>query len=105
MTTNNPGRGAAVSAGIAAARERGARLGRPPKPVPGGAERAEALRGEGLSLAAIAAVLTEENVPTPSGKGAWTRSSVQYALARLAEHRAAGAGSSSSAAPPADPGA
>lgn len=90
---------------MAAARERGVRLGRPAAAPPSGAERADALRGEGLSLSAIARALVAENVPTPSGKGSWTRSSVQYALARLDAQRVAGEQSSSSAAPPADPGA
>lgn len=74
---------------MSAARERGVRLGRPPAAPPAGAERADVLRGAGLSLAAIARTLAEENVPTPSGKGSWTRSSVQYALARLDAQRAA----------------
>lgn len=72
---------------MAAARERGVRLGRPPAPAPVGATRAAALRGEGHSLTAIAAALNAEKLPTPSGKGAWTRSSVQYALNRLAKQQ------------------
>jgi hypothetical protein len=34
------------------------------------------------SLAQIAKKLDEEQVPTPSGKGGWSRSSVQYVLRR-----------------------
>jgi DNA invertase Pin-like site-specific DNA recombinase len=89
MTTTNdePNRRPEVSAGMAAARERGVRLGRPPAPAPVGATRAEELRDAGNSLTAIAAALNAEQVSTPSGKGAWTRSSVQYALAQLAKQR------------------
>lgn len=84
-----PNRRPEVSAGMAAARERGVRLGRPPVPPPAGARLAAVHQGEGLSLAAIAAKLNEQNVPTPSGKGSWTRSSVQYALAQLTKQRQA----------------
>lgn len=65
-----------------AARERGVRLGRPPAPVPASAGRAVELRSRGLSLAQIAAALNAESVPTPSGKGRWGKSNVQYVLAR-----------------------
>jgi hypothetical protein len=67
---------------MAAARQRGVRLGRPPAPVPPSAQRAVELRGQGLSLAQIAAVLNTEQVPTPSGRGQWGKSNVQYVLAR-----------------------
>jgi DNA invertase Pin-like site-specific DNA recombinase len=67
---------------MAAARERGVRLGRPPAPVPASAQRAVELRDEGLSLAQIAAALEAERVPTPSGRGRWGKSNVQYVLAR-----------------------
>lgn len=72
---------------MAAARARGVRLGRPPAPVPVGAARAAVLRAEGRSIAAIAAALNAEQLPTPSGKGSWTRSSVQYALNQLAKEQ------------------
>jgi hypothetical protein len=65
-----------------AARRRGVRLGRPPAPVPASAGRAVELRARGLSLAQIAAALDAERVPTPSGKGRWAKTSVQYVLAR-----------------------
>ena len=67
---------------MAAARDRGVRLGRPPAPLPASAERAAELRAAGHSLAQIAAVLNDERVPTPSGRGSWGKSSVQYVLAR-----------------------
>lgn len=70
---------------MAAARGRGVRLGRPPAPVPPSADRAAQLRGEGLSLAAIAATLNAEEVPTPSGRGEWAKSSVKYVLTRYDE--------------------
>jgi len=67
---------------MAAARQRGVRLGRPPAPMPPSAQRAVELRGQGLSLAQIAAALNTEQVPTPSGRGQWGKSNVQYVLAR-----------------------
>jgi DNA invertase Pin-like site-specific DNA recombinase len=77
-----------VARGIAAARERGVKLGRPPAPVPDAGHRAAELREQGLSLAQIAATLDQEHVPTPSGKGGWSRSSVQYVLRRWdSEHQ------------------
>ena len=75
-----------VAEGMAAAARRGVRLGRPPVPVPDSAQRADELRQAGNSLAQIAAQLDAEGVPTPSGKGHWTKSSVQYVLARLDAH-------------------
>lgn len=71
-----------VAAGMAAARARGVRLGRPAAAVPPSAERAAQLRGEGQSLAGIAATLTAEGVPTPSGGDTWGKSSVKYVLDR-----------------------
>lgn len=71
-----------VAAGMAAARERGVRLGRPAQPLPASAERAGELRARGLSLAEIAAALTAETTLTPSGRAEWTRSSVRSLLAR-----------------------
>ena len=77
-----------VARGIAAARKRGVRLGRPATPVPASAQRAAELRDQGLSLAQIAEKLDEEKVPTASGKDRWSRSSVQYVLRRWdSEHR------------------
>jgi DNA invertase Pin-like site-specific DNA recombinase len=76
-----------VSAGMAAARQRGVRLGRPPAPVPTSAARAAELRAQGLSLAQIAEALNTEQVPTPSGKGQWGKSNVQYVLARWDNER------------------
>ncbi|MFG1892125.1 recombinase family protein [Micromonospora sp. NPDC049051] len=82
MSSESEMRRPEVSAGMAAARDRGVRLGRPPAPVPPSAARAAELRGEGLSLAAIAERLNAEKVPTPSGKGTWAKSSVKYVLDR-----------------------
>ena len=72
-----------VSEGMAAARQRGVRLGRPPTPAPVAGRRAAELRSQGLSLAQIGAALDAEQVPTPSGKGRWAKSSVRYVLARF----------------------
>ncbi|MFC4065061.1 hypothetical protein [Actinoplanes subglobosus] len=72
-----------VSAGMAAARGRGVRLGRPAAVLPTWAVRAGELRDQGLSLAAIANTLDSEKVPTLSGQGSWSKSSVQYLLRRL----------------------
>jgi len=71
-----------VSEGMAAARERGVRLGRPAAPVGPSGHRAAELRAAGNSLAQIAAVLDAEGVPTPSGKGPWHKSSVRHVLTR-----------------------
>jgi DNA invertase Pin-like site-specific DNA recombinase len=76
-----------VAEGMAAAQERGVRLGRPPAPVPESASRAAELRAAGNSLAQIAATLDAEKVPPPSGKGHWRKSSVQYVLARWDHER------------------
>ena len=72
----------AVAAGMAAARERGVRLGRPEAAVPDSGRRIQQLRDEGLSLSAIAGALNSEGVASPSGR-AWTKSSVQYVLRRM----------------------
>lgn len=81
---NEPVRRPQVSAGMAAARERGVKLGRPRlAALPPSAGRAAELRAQGLSLNGIAAAMNEENVPTVKGKGAWTKSTVQYLLTRL----------------------
>jgi hypothetical protein len=72
---------------MAAARRRGVRLGRPPGQTPAAAQRAAELRSQGLSLAQIGAALDAEQVPTPSGKGRWGKSSVKYVLTRFdSEH-------------------
>jgi len=74
---------------MAAARRRGVRLGRPTTELPAAATRAGELREQGLSLAAIAATLDHEEVPTLSGQGSWSKSSVQYLLRRLDDQRTA----------------
>jgi DNA invertase Pin-like site-specific DNA recombinase len=80
-------RRAAVAAGIAAARERGVRLGRPATPVPAAGERVKQLRADGKSLAEIAELLNAEAVPSASGRP-WTKASVQYVVRRLEQHDA-----------------
>jgi len=71
-----------VAEGMAAARERGVRLGRPAAPVGQAARLAAELRAAGNSLAQIAAALDAEGVATPSGRGQWRKSSVRHVLAR-----------------------
>lgn len=71
-----------------AARERGVHVGRPSTADPESMRRAAELRDQGLSLAEIAAKLNEEQVPTPSGRGQWGKSSVQWVLHRWnSEHQ------------------
>jgi DNA invertase Pin-like site-specific DNA recombinase len=67
---------------MAAARDRGVRLGRPTAPVPEAGDRIVELRSEGLSLSAIAEMLNSEGVASSTGR-AWTKSSVQYVLRRM----------------------
>jgi DNA invertase Pin-like site-specific DNA recombinase len=72
----------AVAAGMAAARDRGVRLGRPEAPLPEAGPLIEQLRGQGLSLAAIAAALNAEGSLSPTGKP-WTKGSVWHAVRRI----------------------
>jgi hypothetical protein len=77
---------------MAAARERGVHVGRPRAPLPVAAARVAELREAGRSLAGrslaeIAATLNTEQVPTASGRGPWTKSSVQKVVEKLAQHR------------------
>ncbi|HCT79580.1 MAG TPA: hypothetical protein DGG94_17875 [Micromonosporaceae bacterium] len=74
----------AIAAGIAAARERGVRHGRPATAVPVAGERVKTLREQGRSLAEIADVLNAEEIPSASGRP-WTKASVQYVVRRLQE--------------------
>jgi hypothetical protein len=78
-----------VAEGLAAARERGVRLGRPAAPVAQSARRAAELRAAGNSLAQIAATLDAEGVPTPSGRGQWRKSSVRHVLTRWDQENSA----------------
>jgi hypothetical protein len=77
-----------VAEGMAAARERGVRLGRPATPIGPAGRRAAELRAEGNSLAQIAAQLQAEGVPTLSGRGPWSKSSVQSVLIRYDQEQA-----------------
>lgn len=74
---------------MAAARDRGVHIGRPKAPLPAAAARVGELRDAGNSLAQIAAILNDEDLPTPSGRGRWTKSSVQNVVAKLAQHASA----------------
>ena len=89
--------------GMAAAKAKGVRLGRPPfgymvedgrlVPDPSKAaelerrraiaERIEQMHGEGMTLRQIAEAFTAEHVPTATGRGTWTAAAVQR-IARAA---------------------
>ena len=77
---------ARTKAGLEAARRKGKKLGGPNlKPVPPDVlARIQALRAEGLSLAAIAARLEAEGVPTARGAAHW-RKDVIHRILRAAE--------------------
>jgi DNA invertase Pin-like site-specific DNA recombinase len=76
---------------LARARARGTRLGRPSALPRGLAERIEAMRAQGMTLAAIAEVLNADGVPTPTQRGRWWPASVSQALRTLALDREAAA--------------
>lgn len=79
---------ASARAGLAAARKRGVRVGRPParwaQNTNGTAEidehgivaRAASLRAQGLPLARIAEIFNDEGIPTSTGKGRWHKTTV-----------------------------
>ncbi|WP_412741205.1 hypothetical protein [Krasilnikovia sp. MM14-A1259] len=96
MTINSPPQRPEVAAGMAAARQKGVRLGRPRVGLPTSAQRIDELREQGLSLAVIAGTLDEEKVPTLSGRGSWSKSSVRYVLDRLEQQRSPASGTRSS---------
>jgi hypothetical protein len=83
---------------MTAARNRGVRLGRPIAALPPSALRAGELRDQGLSLAGIANTLQAERIPTLSGHGSWSKSSVQYLLHRLDALTATSSAASAAAA-------
>jgi len=69
--------------GLAAARSKGVRLGRPSKISPKLTQHIVKLRmKEGLSAQAIAARLDAEQVPTPGNAKGWAHSTVRAVLAR-----------------------
>lgn len=69
--------------GMAAARRKGVRLGRPSKISATTAGRIVELRiRDGLSAQAIAKRLTDEQVPTPGGSEVWAHSTIRATLAR-----------------------
>jgi DNA invertase Pin-like site-specific DNA recombinase len=82
----DPDLSAATRQGLEAARARGVRLGRPHRSVPPDVvAQALELRAQGASLQGIADALAARAVPTLTGKGQWTKSSVQYVLRRADE--------------------
>jgi DNA invertase Pin-like site-specific DNA recombinase len=70
---------------LAAKRAQGVRLGRPPVVTADVVARVLAERDAGMSMAAIAAALTADAVPTARGGAGWTKASVQ---SLLTSHRA-----------------
>lgn len=68
---------------LARAKARGTRLGRPSLLSEELGERIELMRGDGMTLAAIADTLNREAVPTPTGRGKWWPASVRQALRTL----------------------
>ena len=71
-----------------AARLRGQRLGRPSRHAEATKALAAQLRSAGHSLSHIAAALTDADIPTPTGKTTWSRSSAA-SLMRTIDHDAA----------------
>jgi len=70
--------------GLAAARVKGVRLGRPSRVSPGTAESVLRMRSEGLTYRAIADRLNAEGVPTVAGGVKWHSNSVRSVAERAA---------------------
>jgi DNA invertase Pin-like site-specific DNA recombinase len=70
--------------GLAAARAKGIRLGRPPEVDVDVAQRISSLRSGGATLTTIAELLTAEQVPTARGGERWWPSTVRGVLGRAA---------------------
>lgn len=70
--------------GLAEAKRRGVKVGRPRSVSPEVTERIVAMRHEGLSYGAIAKALNEDCVPLPAGGVKWHASSVQNSLCTTA---------------------
>src|SRR5689334_15839444 len=70
--------------GLAAARSKGVRLGRPRSLPDAVADRVFGLRAEGATLAAIADRLNDEGVPTARGGTRWHPATVRAVLNRAA---------------------
>jgi DNA invertase Pin-like site-specific DNA recombinase len=66
---------------LASAKARGTRLGRPRQIDPGLLTRIVAMKATGLSHRTIAAVLTDERIPTPTGRDRWNPGSIGGYLA------------------------
>lgn len=72
---------ARTKAALAAARARGTRLGRPRLIDPALLARIVAMRSTGLSHRSIAQALTEQRIPTPTGRDRWNPGSIGGYLA------------------------
>jgi len=75
---------ARTKAALGAAKARGIRLGRPRQIDPALLTRIVAMRSTGLSHRCIAAALTAEGVPTPTGRARWNPGSIGGYLASAA---------------------
>lgn len=75
---------ARTSEALAAAKARGTRLGRPRQIDPALLARIVAMSSAGSSYRKIAAALTEEGVPTPTGRAKWNPGSIGGFLASAA---------------------
>lgn len=65
--------------GLAAAREKGVRLGAPSRQDPETVQRIHALRSDGMTYRAIADTLNESSTPLPGGGARWHPASVRLA--------------------------
>lgn len=66
---------------LAELKAQGRKLGRPSAVDPALVDRIERMRSDGVTLQAIADTLTDESVPTSTGKLTWYPSTVRYLLA------------------------
>jgi DNA invertase Pin-like site-specific DNA recombinase len=76
--------GERTAEGLAEARANGTRLGAPEAIPPAIARRIRRYAAQGYSARAVAARLTAAGIPSPTGKEAWTHSTVARYLARYA---------------------
>lgn len=77
--------GARTSAALQVAKSKGTRLGRPPSLPDKVARRIVRMRGQGMSMRAIAEQLNREKVPTAQGGLEWYSGTVNVVLKRLGE--------------------
>jgi DNA invertase Pin-like site-specific DNA recombinase len=73
-----------TKAGLAAARVKGVKLGRPRMVPADVAARIVTMRGEGMSYRAIASALDQDKIPTPNGAVCWYAAQVRDVVIREA---------------------